>query len=127
MTAIRPRPGAVRPLTNEQRMAAVATLLDSEGAANPHPRAAAFLIRRALEEHLDAYVRRHHPGLERCPMLAKTVWLAQHLDSPHVGRLAAVWYSLSCACHHQRYAMAPTVSEILGWQAEVEHVLAAIA
>lgn len=114
-------------LTNDRRMAAAVTLLDPEDTATPHPRAAVFLMRRALEEHLDAYLRRHRPALARCSMRTKTVWLAQHLDSPHVGRLAAVWYSLSCACHHQRYAMAPTVSEILGWQAEVEHVLAAIA
>ena len=33
-----------------------------------HPRAAVFLIRRALEEHLDAYVRRNRPALERCSM-----------------------------------------------------------
>lgn len=113
--------------TNDQRMAAVVALLDPEGAAKPHPRAAVFLIRRALEEHLDAYVRQHRPGLERCSMHTKTVWLAQYLDSAHVGRLAAVWHNLSCACHHQQYAMAPTIAEILSWQSEVEHVFAAIA
>lgn len=129
MTAASPRVAdSARALTNEQRLAAVATLLDPEAAAaKPHPRAAVFLIRRALEEHLDAYVRQRRPGLERCSMLTKTVWLAQHLDPAHVGRLAAVWLSLSRACHHHQYAMAPTISEILGWQADVEHVLAAIA
>ena len=120
-----PAGGSAR-LTNAQRMAAVATLLDPEGTFKPHPRAAAFLIRRALEEHLDAYVRRNRPALARCSMGTKTVWLAHHLDSALAGRLAAVWHSLSCACHHQQYAMAPTVGEILSWRTEVEHVLAAI-
>lgn len=114
-------------MTNEQRMAAAMTLIDSGSTAKAHPRAAAFLIRRALEEHLDVYLRRNRPDLERCPMLTKTVWLAQHLDPSLAGRLAAVWHSLSSACHHHQYAMAPTVAEILGWQAEVEHVLGAIA
>jgi cytochrome c5 len=107
-------------------MAAVASLLDREGVFKPHPRAAAFLIRRALEEHLDAYVRRNRPALARCSMGTKTVWLAHHLDSALAGRMAAVWHSLSCACHHQQYAMAPTVGEILSWRTEVEHVLAAM-
>ena len=113
-------------MTNKQRMIAAMTLIDPGDSAKPHPRAAVFLIRRALEEQLDAYVSRNRPGLERCSMLSKTVWLAQHLDSTLAGRLAAVWHSLSCACHHQQYAMAPTVAEILGWQAEVDYVLAAM-
>jgi hypothetical protein len=120
------RAGGPARLTNAQRMAAVAALLDPEGSFKPHPRAAAFLIRRALEEHLDAYVRRNRPALARCSMGTKTVWLAHHLDSALAGRLAAVWHSLSCACHHQQYAMAPTVGEILSWRTEVEYVLAAI-
>lgn len=126
MTAIPPRASSTR-MTNEQRMTAAMTLIDPEGTAKAHPRAAVFLIRRALEEHLDAYVRRHRPGLERCSMLTKTLWLAQHIDSTLAGRLAAVWHSLSCACHQQQYAMAPTIAEILSWQAEVEHVLKAIS
>ena len=110
-------------LTNEQRMAAVTSLIDPGAAAKAHPRAAVFLIRRALEEHLNAYIRRNRPALEHCAMGTKTIWLAQHLDSALAGRLAAVWHSLSGACHHQQYAMPPTVGEILSWHDEVEHVL----
>jgi hypothetical protein len=76
-----------------------------------HPRAAVFLVRRAWEEHPDAYVRRNRPDLERCSMPTKTVWLAQHLDSALADRLAAGWYSLSGVCHHQQYAMAPTIGD----------------
>lgn len=60
-------------------------------------------------------------------MRTKTVWLAHHLDAAIAGRLEAVWQSLSCACHHQQYAMAPTPGEILGWRSKVAHVCAAIA
>lgn len=117
--------GSLR-VTNTQRMAAAMALVDPGGTAKAHPRAAAFLIRRALEEHLDTYVCRNRPALAHCSMLAKSIWLAQHLDSALAGRLAAVWHSLSRACHHQQYAMAPTVAEILSWRDDVEYVLAAI-
>jgi cytochrome c5 len=113
-------------MTNEQRLTAAMALVDPGGTATSHPRAAAFLIRRALEEHLDAYVRRNQPGLERCSMLTKTIWLAQHRDAALAGRLAAVWACLSGACHHHQYTMAPTVGEILSWLQEVEHTLKAI-
>lgn len=126
MTTNPPRTGSAR-MTNERRMTSAMTLIDPGDATKSHPRAAVFLIRRALEEHLDAYVRRNRPALERCTMRTKTIWLAQHLDSALAGRLAALWHSLSCACHHQQYAMAPTVAEILSWQHDVEYVLAAIA
>lgn len=113
-------------LTNDRRMAAAVTLLDPEDTATPHPRAAVFLMRRALEEHLDAYLRRHRPALARCSMRTKTVWLAQHLDSAQAGRLAAAWHNLSCACHYQQYPMPPTAAEVVTWRTEVEHALTTV-
>ncbi|WP_329490205.1 hypothetical protein OG618_27420 [Kitasatospora sp. NBC_01246] len=104
-------------------MTAVASLLDAEA---PHPRAAVFLLRRALEGGLETYISAHRSALSRCRTETKVVWLAHNLDHRLAGRLAAVWRNLSVACHHQQFALPPTVGELLGWRDEVAFVLRAL-
>ncbi|GAA2786751.1 hypothetical protein GCM10010521_75560 [Streptomyces rameus] len=113
-------------LTAAERMAAAVALLDAGASGSAHPRATAFLLRRALEGKLDTYLSRQRPALGRCRMQTKVVWLAHHLNPELAGRIAAVWSSLSGACHYQQYAMPPTVGELLSWYDEVAFVLRAL-
>ncbi|MFG2843840.1 hypothetical protein ACGF12_11795 [Kitasatospora sp. NPDC048296] len=110
-------------LTSATRITAATSLLDAGPSGNAHPRAAVFLLRRALEAGLDSYIVAHRPALTRCRTETKVVWLAHHLDVRLAGRLAAVWSSLSGACHYQQTALPPTVGELLGWRDEVAFVL----
>jgi glycine/D-amino acid oxidase-like deaminating enzyme len=106
-------------------MRAVGALLNpSSGPV--HPRAAAFLLRRAVEEQLNAYLRVHRPTLACCRTETKVVWLAHHLNPQLAGRLATVWRNLSGACHHQQFALPPTMAELLGWYDEVTFLLRAL-
>ncbi len=113
-------------LASADRMTAAASLLDAGSSGTAHPRAAVFLLRRALEAGLDAYISAHRPALGRCRTETKVVWLAHHLDVRLAGRLAAVWRNLSGACHYQQFALPPTVGELLGWRDEVAFVLRAL-
>lgn len=117
---------ALATVSAAHRMATVASLLDATGSGTAHPRAAAFLLRRALETRLNTYIAAHRPALHRCRMETKAVWLAHHLDPQLAGRLAAVWHNLSRACHHQQFALPPTIAELRGWRDEVVFVLRAL-
>ncbi|MFC5911294.1 hypothetical protein [Streptacidiphilus monticola] len=109
-----------------RRLTAATVLLTVGESGLVHPRAAAFLLRRALEEQLDRYLRAHRPDLTACKFGTKAAWLAQHLDAQLAGRLAAVWRNLSAACHHHQFALPPSTAELRSWQEDVVHVLRAL-
>lgn len=88
-----------------------------------HTRAAAFLLRRALDDRLNAYVQARHPALARCSTRTKTAWLAQHAGSALAGRYAGTWQSLSQACHYHCSVLPPTPAELRGWRDDVAAVL----
>lgn len=86
-------------------------------------RAAAFLLRRALDDRLTAYTQAHHPALLRCSTRTKTAWLAQRAGSALAGRYAATWHCLSLACHYHCSVLPPTPAELRGWRDDVAVVL----
>ncbi|WP_225846850.1 hypothetical protein [Streptomyces sp. HPF1205] len=88
-----------------------------------HTRAAAFLLRRALDDRLDAYLRARRPALVRCSARTKTAWLAQHAGSALAGRYAATWHRLSLVCHYHGSVLPPTPAELRGWRDDVAAVL----
>ena len=88
-----------------------------------HTRAAAFLLRRVLDDRLNAYVRVRRPALVRCATRTKTAWLAQHAGSALAGRYAATWHRLSLVCHYHGSILPPTPAELRGWRDDVAAVL----
>lgn len=88
-----------------------------------HTRAAAFLLRRALDDCLNACLQAHRTELLRCSSRTKTAWLAQHAGSALAGRYAATWHGLSLACHYHCSVLAPTSAELRGWRDDVAAVL----
>lgn len=95
----------------------------AESAGTVHARAAAFLLRRTLDDRVNAYVQTLRPALVRCATRTKTAWLAQHAGPDLAGRYAAAWHSLSMACHYHCSVLPPTTTELRGWRDDVAAVL----
>ena len=92
------------------------------------PRAAALLIRQALEEAVDTYWRARQLPLDSLPTQAQLVCL--RLMAPEgapPAHLHAAWGALSRACHHHPYELAPTARELANWIDVVEQFAAASA
>lgn len=97
-------------------LAEVQTLLNrpDPATAGIWPRATALLARQALETALSELWQRRAPGLEQCPVRAQLLCLPGYLPGHGdlVGRVSYAWASLSRACHHHTYDLAPTADEI---------------
>jgi hypothetical protein len=91
------------------------------------PRAAALLARQALEAALADHWRRRAPGVERASMRAQLACLPDYLaDRRLAADVSFTWSALSEACHHHAYEIGPTASELEGWLAAVERLVAAV-
>ena len=91
------------------------------------PRAAALLARQALEMSLDQYWKGKRPGLELCTTHAQLLCLRQYWpDKEEAGRIHMAWVTLSRACHHHPYELAPTAAELDTWFAVVEAMIRSI-
>ena len=85
------------------------------------PRAAALLIRQALEEAVDAYWTTRQVPLESVSTHTQLVCLRMMTsDGTLPARLHEAWGSLSRACHHHPYELAPTAGELATWIRVVE-------
>ena len=92
------------------------------------PRATALLARQALEAALDDLWRLRAPGLEQCSARAQLLCLPFYLhgDEELAERVSYAWAGLSRACHQHPYELSPTSSELLGWLATVEQLVARV-
>lgn len=116
--------GAVSRGSRSSRSAdASAVARPTASARTVHTRAAAFLLRRALDDRLNACLQAHRPALLRCSTRTKTAWLAQQAGSALAGRYAATWHGLSLACHYHCSVLPPTPAELRGWRDDVAAVL----
>ena len=80
------------------------------------PRAAALLIRQALEEAVDAYWTTRQLPLESVSTQTQLVCLRMMTaDGTLPGQLHEAWGALSRACHHHPYELAPTAAELGSW------------
>ncbi|MFD5491436.1 hypothetical protein ACTWJ9_03275 [Streptomyces sp. GDS52] len=86
-------------------------------------RAAAVLLRLALEQALDAYWRQVTPRMTRIGKhrMLCLEWYAGH-DTAR--RCRTTWVALSAACHYRTYELPPAPAEI---QARLEEVTALLA
>ena len=92
------------------------------------PRATALLARQALEATLDDLWRLRAPGLEQCSARAQLLCLPFYLhgDEELAEKVCYAWAGLSRACHQHPYELAPTSSELVGWLATVEQLVARV-
>lgn len=89
-------------------------------------RAAAVLLRMALDQALDAYWSRVTPAMTRIGKhrMLCLEWYAGH-DTAR--RCHTTWSALSAACHYQTYELPPAPSEVQTRLGEVTGLLAALA
>ncbi|MFF4470621.1 hypothetical protein ACFYZ3_13785 [Streptomyces sp. NPDC001599] len=89
-------------------------------------RAAAVLLRMALDMALDAYWLRVTPSMTRIGKhrMLCLEWYAGH-DTAR--RCRTTWTSLSAACHYRSYELAPAPAEIRARLLEVTGLLVALA
>jgi len=80
------------------------------------PRASALLGRQALEASVLRLWERRTLDLKGCSMRAQLICLRTYLgDADLAARAALAWSSLSRACHHHPYELAPTAGELEDW------------
>jgi hypothetical protein len=85
------------------------------------PRAAALLIRQALEEAVDAYWTTRQLPLESVSTQTQLVCLRMMTTGDLLpAQLHETWGALSRACHHHPYELAPTAGELVTWIDVVE-------
>lgn len=85
------------------------------------PRAAALLIRQALEEAVDAYWTARQVPLDSVSTQTQLVCLRMMTAGGTLpAQLHETWGALSRACHHHPYELAPTAGELATWIDVVE-------
>ncbi|MEU5365849.1 hypothetical protein ABZ354_20665 [Streptomyces sp. NPDC005925] len=123
MTAPTP---STRVLPTNELLTAAGRLLDPAHGTTLSPgvraRAAATLLRLALDESLDAFWRSVSPRMTRT---GRTRMLClQWYVSPSVARQwYTVWSGLSAACHYHTYDLPPTPAEVRAWHQDVSELL----
>lgn len=87
-----------------------------EGTAGLWPRAAAVLIRQALEDHMTIILTKSLPGVHESSARTKLICLRSELENePLAEEVAHAWWALTTACHHRAYDLAPTADELQRW------------
>lgn len=87
-----------------------------EGTAGLWPRAAAVLIRQALEDQMTIILTRAIPGAHESSARTKLICLQSELeDSELAEEIGHAWWALTIACHHRAYDLAPTSGELQRW------------
>ncbi|MFI8093486.1 hypothetical protein ACIF9R_35120 [Streptomyces sp. NPDC086080] len=88
-------------------------------------RAAAVLLRMALEQALDAYWRRITPRMTRVGK-HRMLCLEWYAGRDTARRCRTTWAALSATCHYRTYELPPAPTEIRARLEEVTVLLAAL-
>ncbi|KQX93031.1 MULTISPECIES: hypothetical protein [Streptomyces] len=89
-------------------------------------RAAAALLRLALDETMDTFWRDVSPAMTRATGRAKALCLERYATASVARQWYAVWSALSAACHHHIYELPPTPAEVRAWHQDVVELLAVL-
>ncbi|WP_326611129.1 hypothetical protein OG949_17265 [Streptomyces scopuliridis] len=85
-------------------------------------RAAAILLRMALEQALDDFWLGVTPRMTR-KSRSRMLCLEWYVRPSVARQCYAVWAALSEACHHHRYELPPTPAEARAWHQDVSELL----
>jgi hypothetical protein len=115
----------VRELGPEELLDAADGLLSTPSAATAGwwARAAAVLIRSALEQCVDRAVSRRGVTPEDASHTAKLLVLPAILGEERTTGLASTWAQLSSATHVQGYGLPPTEGELRTWLATARRLV----
>ena len=114
-------------MTKELLQHARRLIAGPDGPVGVWPRAAALLARQALEEGLNRLWENDRLGMAAAGRRTQMLCLDQVIeDEALAADVRAAWSSLSRACHHHHYELAPTAAELEGWIQQTEHLLAVL-
>lgn len=85
-------------------------------------RAAAALLRLAMDETLEEFWRSVSPDMSRKGR-TRMLCLEAYVTPSVAHQWYAVWSALSAACHHQAYELPPTPAEVRAWHQDVTELL----
>jgi len=85
-------------------------------------RAAAVLLRLALDETLDAFWGGVSPAMTRNGR-SRMLCLQWYVRPSVARRWHTTWSALSAACHHHTYELPPTPTEVRAWHQDVAELL----
>ncbi|MFD4015338.1 hypothetical protein [Streptomyces sindenensis] len=124
-------PRSTRILRTDELLAAADRLLNPshDTALSPgvRARAAATLLRLALDETLDAFWRSVCPRMTRSTGRTRMLCLQWYVSPSIARQWYTVWSGLSAACHHHTYDLPPTPAEVQTWHQDVSELLVALA
>lgn len=87
-----------------------------EGTAGLWPKAAAVLIRQALEDQMTIILTKSIPGVHESSARTKLICLQSMLDDQELAEAVShAWWALTTACHHRAYDLAPSAEELQRW------------
>ncbi|MEU7027718.1 hypothetical protein AB0A60_13630 [Streptomyces sp. NPDC046275] len=89
-------------------------------------RAAAALLRLALDEAMDGFWLRVSPTMAHSRGRTKALCLEWYAPPSVARQWYAVWSALSAACHHHSYELPPTPGEVRAWHDDVVELLPAL-
>ncbi len=97
------------------------------GARGTWPRAAAWLMRLALETALNRFWTTVSPQVAECrSRRAQLLLLREHVSADLARRADYAWAALSRAGHHHSYELALSATELNSLRAEVQAVVTAL-
>jgi hypothetical protein len=104
------------------------TRVEDQRTAGLWPRAAALLVRQAMEGSMRELWRLRAPGLEATTMRCQLLCLGDFIHDPELaGRLSITWVGLSRVCHVRIYDLAPTLEELDTWLLSAGELADAVA
>jgi len=117
-------------MTPDELLDAARDLMQRPGASldGIWPRAAALLVRQALEAAMAELWAAHRQtaGLSAATMRSQELCLHPYLDPATASRITYLLPALSRVCHYHPYELAPTAAELTGWLDQVAQTLTQI-
>lgn len=90
------------------------------------PRAAAWILRLAIEQCLRGLWTDALAPLAECNMRIQLLALTAFVDRDIAGATSELWHALSHVTHYRDYELAPALTELRAWRATAGLVVAGI-
>ncbi|MBF6098304.1 hypothetical protein IU510_09470 [Nocardia cyriacigeorgica] len=90
------------------------------------PRAAAWMLRIAIEQAILELWRAVSPQMERVTMRAQLLVLPKYIGEQAAAEARLLWSELSATAHHNDFELAPAVHELRRWQEAAHRVANAV-
>jgi len=109
--------GSMTPVADDVRR-----IMSGVSGGGSQARAAAFVVRQALEEAVYEALHRQFGVGRETTFTAQMIALRQVIEPRLAADVAWTWWALSAATHAQGYALPPTIGELERWGETVQRL-----